>query len=40
MSVSYYDALLPVREPAAGLPGVVAGIRLPYLYRSKMSRPV
>ena len=30
MGVSYYDALLPVREPGAGLRGVVAGIRLPY----------
>ena len=30
MSVSYYDALSPVREPGAGLPGVVAGIGLPY----------
>ncbi len=30
MGADYYDALLPVREPGAGLPGVVAGIRLPY----------
>ena len=30
MSVSYYDALLPVREPGAGLRDAVAGIRLPY----------
>ena len=35
MSVSYYDALLPVREPGAGEPGTglrdaVAGIRLPH----------
>ncbi len=30
MSVSYYDALAPVREPGVGLPSVVAGIRLPY----------
>jgi hypothetical protein len=29
MSVSYYDGLLPVREPGAGLRGVVAGIGLP-----------
>jgi hypothetical protein len=30
MGVGYYDALLPVREPGAGLRGVLAGIRLPY----------
>jgi len=30
MGVSYYDALLPVREPGAGLRSVVAGLRLPY----------
>jgi CobW/HypB/UreG, nucleotide-binding domain len=30
MGVSYYDALLPVREPGAGLQGVLAGIRPPY----------
>jgi hypothetical protein len=30
MGVSYYDALLPVREPGAGLREVVAGLRLPY----------
>ena len=30
MGVSYYDALLPVREPGAGLRSVLAGIRLPY----------
>ena len=30
MGVSYYDALLPVREPGPGLRGVVAGLRLPY----------
>jgi GTPase SAR1 family protein len=30
MGVSYYDALLPVREPGAGLQEVLAGIRLPY----------
>ncbi len=28
MGVSYYDALLPVREPGAGLLGAVAGLRL------------
>ena len=30
MSASYYDALLPVREPSADPQGVLAGIRLPY----------
>ena len=30
MGVSYYDTLLPVREPGAGLASVVAGLRLPY----------
>ena len=30
MGVSYYDALLPVREPGADLPGVLAGLRFPY----------
>ena len=30
MSASYYDALLPVREPGADPRGVLAGIRLPY----------
>ena len=30
MHLSYYDALLPVREPGAGLRRVVAGFRLPH----------
>ena len=30
MGVSYYDALLPAREPGADLQGLVAGIGLPY----------
>ena len=30
MGVGYYDALLPVREPGAGLRGVLAGIWLPH----------
>ena len=30
MGASYYGALLPVREPGAGLADVVAGFRLPY----------
>jgi len=30
MGLSYYDALLPVREPADGLQDVMAGLRLPH----------
>ena len=30
MAVSYYDALLPVREPGTGLHCAMAGLRLPY----------
>ena len=30
MGVGYYDALLPVQEPGAGLQEVLAGIRLPH----------
>jgi hypothetical protein len=30
MGLSYYDALLPVREPANGLQDVMAGLRLPH----------
>jgi len=30
MGISYYDALLPVREPGVGLRAVLARIRLPY----------
>lgn len=30
MALSYYDALLPVRDPGTGLVGVVAGFRLPH----------
>jgi hypothetical protein len=30
MAVSYYDALLPVHKPGAGLLGAVASLRLPY----------
>ena len=30
MGVGYYDALLPVQEPGAGLQEMLAGIRLPY----------
>jgi hypothetical protein len=39
MGVNYYDALLPVREPGVGLPGVVAGIRLPYRVLASVSVP-
>jgi len=39
MGVSYYDALLPVREPGADLPGVVAGIRLPYRVLASVGVP-
>ena len=39
MSVGYYDALLPVREPGDGLPGVVAGIRLPYQVLASIGAP-
>ena len=30
MSASYYDALLPVREPGNGLRAVLAGLRPPH----------
>jgi hypothetical protein len=39
MSVGYYDALLPVREPADGLPGVVASLRLPYRALASVGTP-
>ena len=39
MGVSYYDALLPVREPGAGLRSVVAGIRLPYRVLASIGVP-
>jgi hypothetical protein len=39
MSISYYDALSPVREPGVGLPGLVAGIRLPYRVLASISVP-
>jgi len=39
MGVSYYDALLPVREPGADPPGAVAGIRLPYRVLASISVP-
>ena len=39
MSVGYYDALLPVREPGAGLPGALAGIRFPYRVLASIGVP-
>ena len=39
MSVSYYDALVPVREPGAGLPDVLAGIRLPHRVLASVGVP-
>ena len=39
MAISYYDALLPVREPGAGLPAVMAGIRLPYRVLASVGVP-
>jgi hypothetical protein len=39
MGGNYYDALLPVREPGAGLSGVVAGIRLPYRVLASVGVP-
>jgi GTPase SAR1 family protein len=39
MGASYYDALLPVRAPGDGLPGLVAGLRLPYRVLASISVP-
>ena len=39
VGVSYYDALLPVREPGAGLRSVVAGLRLPYRVLASIGVP-
>ena len=39
MGVSYYDALLPVREPGAGLLGTVAGLRLPNRVKASICVP-
>jgi hypothetical protein len=38
MGVSYYDVLLPVREPGTGLRDVVAGVGLPYHARKRRCR--
>ena len=39
MSVRYYDTMLPAREPGAGLPGMLADIRLPYRALASISVP-
>jgi hypothetical protein len=39
MSASYYDALLPVREPGADPQRVLAGIRLPYRVLASIGMP-
>jgi hypothetical protein len=39
MSVGYYDALLPVREPGAGLAGALAGIRFPHRVLASIGVP-
>jgi hypothetical protein len=39
MSVSYYDALLPVCEPGAGLRAAMAGLRLPYRGLASVGAP-
>ena len=39
MAVSYYDTLLPVREPGAGLRNAMAGLRLPYQVLASIGVP-
>lgn len=39
MDVSYYDALLPVRESAVDLRGVLAGVRLPHRVLASIGVP-
>jgi hypothetical protein len=39
MGVSFYEALLPVREPAAGLRAAMAGLRLPYRVLASIGMP-
>jgi CobW/HypB/UreG, nucleotide-binding domain len=39
MGISYYDALLPVRESGVGLRSVVAGLRLPYRVLASIGVP-
>jgi hypothetical protein len=39
VGVSYYDALLPVREPGVGLRDAMAGLRLPYRVLASIGVP-
>jgi CobW/HypB/UreG family nucleotide-binding protein len=39
VGVSYYDALLPVREPGPGLRAAMAGLRLPYRVHASVGVP-
>jgi hypothetical protein len=39
MGVRYYDALLPVHEPGAGLRAAMAGLRLPYRVLASIGVP-
>jgi len=39
VGASYYDGLLPVRDPGSGLPGVVSGIRPPYRVTASVAVP-
>jgi hypothetical protein len=39
VSASYYDGLLPVRDPGPGLPAVVDGLRLPYRVTGSVAVP-
>lgn len=39
MSISYYDTLLPVREPGDGLQAALAGLRLPYRVLAAVGMP-
>ena len=39
MAVNYYDTLLPVREPGAGLRNAMAGLRLPYQVLASIGVP-
>ena len=39
MGVSYYDTLLPVREPGPGLPSAMAGLWLPYRVLASIGVP-
>jgi CobW/HypB/UreG, nucleotide-binding domain len=39
MGISYYDALLPVREPGAALPTAMTALRLPYRVLASIGLP-